>query len=80
MEIVNRIKEQLSLAVTSQRQIDHQTAMISQKASLLRNFRMDSKKVQSKYYSFSPTTLEFLQFLKEFGRVLLRAISRLISY
>ena len=55
MEIVKRIKEHLALAVTSQREIDHQTAMISQKATLMINFRMDSKKVQSKYYSILPT-------------------------
>ena len=40
MEIVNRIKEQLSFAAAAERRKD----------ILLRNFRMDPKKVQSKYY------------------------------
>ena len=49
MEIVNRIKAQLSLAAAAQRQINQRNAaMISQKANLLRNFQMESNKVQSK--------------------------------
>ena len=52
MEIVNRIKAQLSLAAAAQRQINQRNAaMISQKANLLRNFQMESNKAQSKFFT-----------------------------
>ena len=52
MEIVNRIKAQLSLAAAAQRQINQRNAaMISQKANLLRNFQIESNKAQSKFFT-----------------------------
>ena len=53
VQIVNRIKAQLSLAAAAQRQINQRNAaMISQKANLLRNFQMESSKAQSKFRIF----------------------------
>ena len=53
MEIINRIKAQLSLAAAAQRQINQRNAaMISQKANLLRNFQMESNKAQSKFLHY----------------------------
>ena len=54
MEILNRIKAQLSLAAAAQRQINQRNAaMISQKANLLRNFQMESSKAQSKFLHYN---------------------------
>ena len=54
MEILNRIKAQLSLAAAAQRQINQRNAaMISQKANLLRNFQMESNKAQSKFLHYN---------------------------
>ena len=61
MEIINRIKAQLSLAAAAQRQINQRNAaMISQKANLLRNFQMESNKAQSKLLHY--ITLKIFSF------------------
>ena len=63
MEILNRIKAQLSLAAAAQRQINQRNAaMISQKANLLRNFQMESNKAQSKFLHYNTFTTDFERF------------------